>query len=57
MSKPAGSTLGLLCRVCGIALLECEPHDGATWHMGRCDHCDRVTGVTEPRDFVVPLAE
>lgn len=27
------------------------PCGEATWHMGKCGICDRLTAVTEPRDF------
>jgi hypothetical protein len=28
----------------------------STWHTGICDVCGRETGVTEPRDFGMPLS-
>ena len=26
----------------------------STWHVGKCDWCDREIEVTEPRDFDYP---
>ncbi len=40
-----------VCYECGSKYCNNKVPGVATWHTGLCDICNRVRGVTEPRDF------
>lgn len=50
----------LVCRDCGLEASNKKADDallGSTFHQGRCDVCERITAVTEPRDYGYPKFE
>ena len=46
-----------VCKECGLKASKGQSFRISCYHRGRCDVCNKVKEVTEPRDFFYPEFE